>query len=349
MRLAGSGRASRRGGIGRAVAVLLVLVCAACGASGASSPTPSAPVSGLAPTTDVTGAADPAGGGSSAAWAGMLPALLGAPKKPPVDPLALLAFLLQPWREPYKTGPNPGSPVVTAPFALPEGDGTVYAVGDSVLLGTRDYLPGAIGGWDLRLDARVGRTMPEGLDIIDHNRASIGQAMIIGLGHNYGGGGKFVAYLDQLLAMAPKAQRIVIMTVAEWSPAQVEVNRAIRALPKLYSSVVVADWQAVVAANPQFLSSDHVHPTRAGSIALANLLAVMLGPAKPNGRTVPPPTIRAIPDDGPSSPSGPTTSAVTTTSTSTTTTSVPGSTTTTTAATTSTTTGPTTTTTAAEP
>jgi hypothetical protein len=280
----------------------------------------------------------------------MLPALIGAPKKPPVDPLAMLALLLKPWREPYKTGPNPNSPVVTAPFALPEGDGTVYAVGDSVLLGTKDDLPSALGGWDLRLDARVGRTMPEGLDIIDQNRASIGQAMIICLGHNYGGGGKFVGYLDQLMAMAPKAQRVVVMTVAEWSPAQVEVNRAVRALPKLYSNVVVADWQAVVAANPQFLSSDHVHPTKAGDVALANLLAVMLGPARPNGRTVPPPKIAPIPDDAPSGSGSRTTTTVpatTTTTASGTTTTTSEATTTTTARSTSTTTPASTSTTAA--
>jgi hypothetical protein len=318
--------------------VALVLVATACGSSDAAPPPPATRVPATAPALDTSVEAPWVGGGSAAAYAGMLPTLLGAPKRPPVDPLALLALLLKPSGPPYKTGPNKDSPVVIPPFALPAGDGTVYAVGDSVLLGTKDYLPTTLGGWDLRLDARVGRTMPEGLSIISDNRASIGQAMIICLGHNYGGGGKFISYLDQLMAMTPKVQRVIVMTVAEWSPAQVEVNRAVRALPAIYSNVVVADWQAVVAANPQFLISDHVHPTAAGRVALANLLGVLLGPAKPNGRSVPPPRILPLPDDAPVS-TGSTaapTSTTSTSSTSTTSTTEPVATTTTTSGTTTT-------------
>lgn len=94
----------------------------------------------------------------------------------------------------------------------------------------------------------------------------------------------------------------------------------------------MADWSAVSAANPPFLVSDGVHLSRSGNIALANLIAVMLGPANKDGTTVAPPRILDIPvEPGPTNP----------TSTSTTSTS---STTSTTAAPTTTTTGSTTTT-----
>src|SRR5690606_23638532 len=92
-------------------------------------------------------------------------------------------------------------------------------------------------------------------------------------------------------------QRVVLVTVTEWSPAQREVNRAIRAAPARHPNVVVADWAAVVAANPQFLR-DHVHTSRSGAIALANLVAVMTGPAPHRDGTAPPrPRLLPIPDE----------------------------------------------------
>jgi len=269
------------------------------------------------------------------------PTLLAAPEAP-----AAPAF-------PYKTGRRAESIVIVPPPPLPPGDGTVYAVGDSVLLGTKDYLPTTLGGWDLRFDARISRAFPEGIELVRENRANIGQAAIVVLGHNYWGGGKIYGYLDQMMADLRAVQRVIFVTVAEWSPAQLEVNRAIRSLPKTYPNVVVADWAAVLAADPEFLSADQVHLTGAGNVALANLLAIILGPARPNGRVVPPPKILPLPGDPVSVPTTSTTTTSTTTvsssttvastttsSTSTTSTSTTSSTAATTTSTTSTTINP---------
>lgn len=227
---------------------------------------------------------------------------------------------------PYTTGPRPGSPVVVPPPALPPGDGTVYAVGDSVLLGAANYLPTTLTGWDVRIDGRVGRRMPEGLSIVQENRASLGQVAVVVLGHNYGGGGSFSGLLDQLLFELRRVQRVVLVTVAEWSPAQLEVNRAIWASTFRYGNVVVADWAGTVAANPQFLVSDRVHPNSAGQVALANLIAVLVGPAPPReGVIPPPPKILPIPDVATPSPTLPP-GVSTTTSTAPSGTSVPGTT-----------------------
>jgi hypothetical protein len=350
----------------RLVLILLsTLLLAACGAT-AAAPRPDGGDAevGPSPSTTPPPAETPPVElvASSSASADHLAQLLTAPR-PPAPKTTDAAGDPLPWPKPsgppYTTGPRKDSPVVVPPPALPPGDGTVYAVGDSVLLGTQDYLPTTIGGWDLRFDAKVGRTFPEGIDIINENKASLGQAAIILLGHNYWGGGAVYSYLDQIMADMHDVERVVFVTVAEWSPAQPEVNRAIRALPKVYPNVVVADWEAVLEANPQFLVSDHVHLTRSGDIALANLIGVMLGPASPNGKTVPRPTILPIPEEGtPSAGTSTTTSllggSTTTTSpeSSSTTTSTPtGSSTTTTAppASTTTSTAPAVTTTTAAP
>ena len=243
--------------------------------------------------------------------------------------------------EPYVTGPGEGSPEIIPPPPLAEGTGALYAVGDSVLLGTEPYLRSTLAGWDVRLDARVSRGVPEGFELVRMNEDRIGDVLVLVLGHNYGGPG-FTRWLDALLGELDDVPRIVLVTVAEWSPAQREVNEAIRRAPEDHDNVLVADWAAVLEANPQFLR-DHVHPGRAGATALANLITVMVGPAPPRDGVVPPrPRLLPIPDDpvgSPSSGSGgggwptPTTGGSVGSATTTTTTAPVASTTTTTAVT----------------
>lgn len=243
-----------------------------------------------------------------------------------------------PWRGAYQTGPNEGSPIVIPPPALGPGDGRVYAIGDSVLLGCASYLKDALAGWDVVLDAEVGRRFPEGIDSLLRHQDLLGQVLVVVLGHNYGGRGASYAYIDEIMAIAGrKAQRVVLVTVTEWSPAQAEVNRAIYDAATRYPNVVVAPWAETVKANPQFLW-DHVHPNSAGQVALANLIGLMVGPG--NGKD---PQLQRIPVPGPpihqttsstaptsssTAPSSPTSSSSTTINPTTTLISLPSSTTT---------------------
>ena len=165
------------------------------------------------------------------------------------------------------------------------------------------------------------------------------------LGHNDSGGSSIYGQLDLIMSYLRKTERVVFVTIKEWQPGHATTNRAIRALPKTYPNVVVADWSAVLDANPQFLV-DNVHPNSAGQIALANLIAIMLGPCRRDGSTVPPLKILPIPDGvdlfpeapipGITVPGGSTTTVpVTTTEPATTTTTGPPVSTTTTSPTTS--------------
>jgi hypothetical protein len=283
--------------------------------------------------------------------------------KPPDFFEGATADTTKPSGPPYKTGPADGSPVVTPPPALPPGDGTIYAVGDSVLLGTERYLPTTVAGWDLRLDGRVGRRFPEGITVLQSNRASLGQVAVILLGHN-DGRADWTAHVDTVMKEMRNVQRVVFVTVTEWTQDQVQANKAFHEAEKRYKNVVVAPWAETVAANPDFLR-DNVHPTTAGAIALSNLIAVMIGPVPARSGQVPPrPVILTIP----STPgSGATTTTTTPRSSSTVaptttrppattpttrppaTTAPPASTTTSRPATTSTTTAPSTSTTGAAP
>lgn len=283
----------------RLLLLLAILLVAGCAASTAAPQPPIAADAGADAAVDTAAApAAVATAAASSVGPGSLDLLLTAPKvatttTAPPAPGETTTTTKPP--APYKTGPRASSPVITPPPPLPPGDGTVYAVGDSVLLGANNYLPQTVGGWDLRLDAKVGRHMSEGIDLIRENRGSIGQAAVILLGHNDGGGSSVYGQLDLIMSYLRKTQRVVFVTIKEWQPGHATINRAIRALPKTYPNVVVADWAAVLDANPQFLV-DNVHPNSAGQIALANLIAIMLGPCRRDGSTVPPLKILPIPD-----------------------------------------------------
>ena len=138
--------------------------------------------------------------------------------------------------------------------------------------------------------------MNEGIDLIRQNRSSIGQAVIVLLGHNDGGGSSVYGQLDLIMSYLRTTPHVSVRhDPGVASPGHATTNKAIRALPKTYPNVVVADWAAVLDANPQFLV-DHVHPNGAGQVALANLIAIMLGPCRRDGSTVPPLKILPIPD-----------------------------------------------------
>lgn len=181
------------------------------------------------------------------------------------------------------TAPLPLAPEVRAGSPLSPGAQTVFAIGDSVLLATQATLPIEMGGWTVVMDARVSRRMSEGVTILDRNRGRLTQVVVILLGHNYGPGENAAGWLESMLAFTGSVERLVLVTVAEWSSAQREVNAAIHRAASTHDNVVVADWAAVVKANPRYLASDGVHLTQHGAWALAQLIATVTGPLPPRG------------------------------------------------------------------
>jgi lysophospholipase L1-like esterase len=166
---------------------------------------------------------------------------------------------------------------VRLPPPVGPGTGTVLAVGDSVLEGTAPLLTELLGDWDLEIDALQGRGLPDGLDQLEAHGSA--QVVVVVLGHNYERAGEAFAWFEDLRQLTRGAERVVVATVAEWSPLQAEVNQAIWLLAAAEPSVVVADWASVVKANPSYLRSDDVHLTPEGNDALARLLAALVGDA----------------------------------------------------------------------
>jgi hypothetical protein len=175
-----------------------------------------------------------------------------------------------------------GSDATTVRLRIPEpldrsSAGGVLAVGDSVLDGIAPLLDRELTGWRLEVDAREGRGVPEGLDRLEvHDTARV---VVIVLGHNYETEGLAFDWFRAVPRLLPRAERIVLVTVAEWSPSQTEVNQAIWLAAAEDPRVVVADWSSVSKAAPELLRSDRVHLTPEGNEALASLVAAFVGSA----------------------------------------------------------------------
>jgi hypothetical protein len=137
-------------------------------------------------------------------------------------------------------------------------------------------MPIALAGWELVFDAKESRRIDQGIDIVQAKGGVVGRVLVVHLCTNWGGG-DFGAAAARLMRSLTAADRVVWVTCVPWIPAVGSANDAIRALPTLYPSVVVADW-AAAAMTPGYTYDDGLHLTTAGADGLAALIAEVIGP-----------------------------------------------------------------------
>jgi len=171
--------------------------------------------------------------------------------------------------------------------ALGKGGTKVYVIGDSVLLGAKEEVPAELDGWDVTMDATGSRRLTQAAVDIEENGA-VARVVVINLGNNYipneaspGGATTFAGQIDEVMESLSDVDRVVWVTVAEVSDSRREINAAIRAAEDEYDNVVVLDWASVVEANPgnDEIAGDALHLGSAGQQAIAELIAMGVGPA----------------------------------------------------------------------
>ncbi|MGQ0595615.1 MAG: hypothetical protein ACT4QB_24165 [Gammaproteobacteria bacterium] len=166
---------------------------------------------------------------------------------------------------------------------LPLGN-TVFVLGDSVLLGTKDIMPAALSGWVVRFDAKGSRRLSQGIHVLRARRAEIGRVVVIQLGNNYiAGEGSYAKQIEEAMQVVNGVDRVVWITVAEKYPNRAAINQAIRAAPARWGRIVVGDWAKIIAAHPEY-AYDGLHLKPAGRKAMAALIAskVGLAPSPPD-------------------------------------------------------------------
>jgi peptidoglycan/LPS O-acetylase OafA/YrhL len=176
-----------------------------------------------------------------------------------------------PTSEPAPPPPDPAAPP-PAPSVEPQR--WVHAIGDSVLLASRDALAATLGD-GARIDAVVGRQPWDGVPLVQAWAATHpGEHLVVVLGSN---GILRHEHVDEIMAAAGPDRRVVFVTVSvprRWAE---PTNDAIRGRVPAYPNARIVDWQAMVAGNGGFVGSDQIHPTRAGALALSAAIRDALG------------------------------------------------------------------------
>jgi len=177
-------------------------------------------------------------------------------------------------------GPTPTSGVPDAPSGPPStsaapsapGARTVYAVGDSVMLGATDALVAALPG--IAVNAAVGRQVSEGVDIVRSLAAqnTLPQVLLVHLGNN---GDARASQFDDLISAAGPALIVLVTVKVErrWEGPNNDIIRSFVDRP----NVRIADWKNVMAGcSGSIFFPDGTHLRADGQACYASHIAPLV-------------------------------------------------------------------------
>ena len=167
--------------------------------------------------------------------------------------------------------------VMSTTYVFAPEDGWIAAIGDSVMLGSKEELEMRIGPGTV--DATVSRQFLDapGLvrDLLD--REVPPQVIITALGTN---GAVQARHFDELMAVAADLPLMVFVNVhvptRNWEATS---NREIAAGVERYDNAVLVDWFTPTDGRPDLFAADNFHPTQVGRVIYAELVAEALYPS----------------------------------------------------------------------
>ncbi len=147
--------------------------------------------------------------------------------------------------------------------------GQVFAVGDSVMVASAAALEAAMPG--IYIDAQVGRQMQTGLGIIQGLAASgtLRRIVVVSLGTN---GGVTPGQIRQLQRIIGPTRDLVLVSTFDPQPWEPEVNAALAAAARPGGQAELADWDRAIAARPDLLWLDGIHPRPEGARLYARVV-----------------------------------------------------------------------------
>jgi len=159
---------------------------------------------------------------------------------------------------------------------LPQHD--VLVIGDSLAIGMADSLRAALPGWRVRIDARIGRPLGEGMQILAAERDP---PAILALSLFTNDGPRATAQLAQAVrATATRPGGCAVWATIAAPPidgvSYAAANELLEQLardPDLAPGLQLVDWRSLVGRDPSFLEGDRVHGTPEGYRALGRLYA----------------------------------------------------------------------------
>ena len=154
----------------------------------------------------------------------------------------------------------PTTTPVGPPTTLPKKVIPVFAVGDSVMLGSAKKLTAQ----GVVVDAAKNRQPLDALQIFNYYKATkqLGDTVIIHLGTN--GTTKAVIY-ERLMQPLSGVKKVIVLTCHVPTREYEKINNdIIYALPAKYPNVQVLDWFTLSKDHPEWFASDKVHPNKTG-------------------------------------------------------------------------------------
>ena len=207
----------------------------------------------------------------------------------------------------------PAEPVIT--------DNRVYLVGDSITESISSRYSGAVCdalnplGWDVTVDAVMGRQTADAVQSLRAHLADVGQVMVVLIGHNDGiDPTSYKAQLDRLIALVPDVRRIYLLTNYQFEKGRDRMNAVLQQEAAADGTggpddrIELVDWNTVVSGVKGAIRQDGLHLTSIGQEALAGTIASALGLAP--GAT-PPTTTTTVASDSTASRRGTSTKTTT--------------------------------------
>jgi len=157
----------------------------------------------------------------------------------------------------------------------------VLVVGDSLATGIADALPAALPGWRVRIDAKIGRPLAEGMRILG---AQGDAPAILAFSLFTNDDPRNTSALEAAVrSTASRAGGCAVWATVVRPPlngvAYAAANQLLQSLaldPKLEPRLRLVDWSAEVAQSPSLIAGDGVHATPAGYRVLAQLYAAAI-------------------------------------------------------------------------
>jgi hypothetical protein len=145
--------------------------------------------------------------------------------------------------------------------------------GDSVLLGAKEELLAAFSDQQATVDAVEDRSLLGTIGMFQSAGAALGDVVVLDLGYNDAADpAVFQSRIDGAMSALSGVKRVIWLNQHDWGPGRAGMNAELVAAATRYPNLEVVDWNAEVAAHPDYVYADAIHLTPAGQTAMATLV-----------------------------------------------------------------------------
>ena len=158
----------------------------------------------------------------------------------------------------------PGGPTTAEPPS-------VWAIGDSIMVGAEPHMRELVPGIDL--DAEAGRSVATGIEVLE-TKMTDGDApdvLVFALGTNAGASHD---QIDQVMSLSSGVDEVIFVNVAVPRAWEQPTNVAMADAVARYETATLVDWNTESRGQDRLFRSDGFHPNDTGSLRWANLIVI---------------------------------------------------------------------------